>query len=120
MRALLCTLGVLITLLVAGPMLAVGGDNKEPAKKDAKAAADQKKDPLADLKLDLKDDKTDKKDAKTDPKDTKPEKKEKFVWGGEFIGKIKQMDANSQKDLTIEISWQTQEPNQGNMNAYRD
>jgi hypothetical protein len=123
MRTCLRGLSVLITILIAIPLLAAGGDNKDPAKKeDAKPAAKDAKDAKADNPdkkipekkdepIPKKDDKTDKKDDKTGKKDDKTDKKEKFVWGGEFTGKLKQIEANSQKDMTIEISWQVQEPN---------
>jgi hypothetical protein len=93
MRACLRGTGVLLLVFAAMPLLAADDDTKKKA--DAKPAAKA-----------AKDDDT-KKPAKTGKKDddpeTKGEKKEKLVWGATFMGKLKEMDANSQKNFTVEV-----------------
>jgi hypothetical protein len=72
-------------------------DKKDPDKKEAaKGKDDDKKD------LKKKDDK--KQTTKKDKDDQEPKKdEEKVVWGAELKGKLKQLDANSQKDFTLEV-----------------
>jgi hypothetical protein len=91
-----------VVVLAALPFVAA----QEPAKKnaDAKPGVKAGKDD-ADVKDEVK--KTDKTTKKEKEKDEdlekKAEKKEKLVYGANFTAKLKEMDANSQKDFTLEM-----------------
>jgi hypothetical protein len=72
-----------------------------PAVKDAKADAGAKpaaKDAQTTAKTSKKTDKTAKKEEEPDAK-----KKEKVAYGANFVCKLKEMDANSQKEFSVEV-----------------
>jgi hypothetical protein len=103
MRACLGGLAIVIALL-ALPLLRAQDDPKDVKKPaDAKPAVKADKDDADAKKDEKKDDK--KADKKTDKKkdDEKADKKEKLTWGAVFMGKLKEIDANSQKDFTVEV-----------------
>jgi hypothetical protein len=87
--------------VAALPLLLADDNTKKadtkPAIKDEVKKDDAKK----------KDDPEFKKSGKTTKKEADPEKKaekkEKLVWGATFQGKVKNMDANSQKNFSIEV-----------------
>jgi hypothetical protein len=97
------------TMLVSMALLlpSLAQDNKEPARKEAQNKEVEKKEPAKEEAKDPKEKPEPKKADKADPKP--PE--EKVVWGSELFGKLKEMDANSQKDFTIQLTYKLQEPN---------
>jgi hypothetical protein len=105
MRACLRGAGILSAVLLILPLLAADDAKDAKKKDDAKPAAQADK-----AKPDAKDAKKSDKTAKKDDKDKKAEKKEKFVWGASFTGKLKEMDANSQKEFTVEVQIQVPNP----------
>jgi hypothetical protein len=100
-------IGLLAILASAVLMLPLLADDAKDVqeKKDAELKKDEpKKDAVKEGEP--KDDKK-KKDDKAEAKP--PE--EKVVWGSEVAGKLKQMDANSQKDFTVQLTFKIKEPN---------
>jgi hypothetical protein len=85
--------GVLVMLALLVPTWAQ--DAKDKPAKDKKAAAKDKK----------------KTDPKVKPKDD-AEPEEKVSYGGTALGKLKHMDANSQKDFTLTIYGKEPDPGQ--------
>src|SRR5262249_43501814 len=87
-------LGVLIVLALLLPSWAQDAKDK-PAKDKKEAIKDKKKT-----------------DPKVKPKeDQEPE--EKVSYGGTLLGKLKQMEANSQKDFTLTVTIFIKEPDLG-------
>jgi hypothetical protein len=103
MRACLRGLGICVVVLASLPLLAAQEAGKKKTDKTAK-------DDLAAEKAEknAKKDKASKK-KEGDEEPEKKEKKEKLVYGVRFQGKLKEMDANSQKEFTVEV--QTTVPN---------
>ena len=101
MRACLRGLGVLVVALAVLPLLAAQEAVKKKTAKDEIEAQKADKADKADAK-DAADTKT-KTKKKGEDTEKKTEKKEKLVYGASFPGKLKEMDANSQKNFTVEV-----------------
>lgn len=127
MRACLRAAGVLLLALAAVPLVAAQDEAKKktdakpgvqagtddpdakPAAKAGKGDPDAKPAAKDDAKKGAKaakkkgDDKDDKTAGKKKDDDKSADKKEKITWGASFPGKLKEMDASSQKNFTVEV-----------------
>jgi hypothetical protein len=105
-------LGLVIVALIALPLLAQDEPNKKKTatKPGAQAAQDD-----AGAKPAGKDDTKTKKTSKKKDEEKTTEKTEKFVYGANFSGRLKEMDANSQKNFTVEV--QIPQPNPDGIQA---
>lgn len=97
-------LGCLVLLVSAAMLLPASAQDKKDAAKDKKPAAkaDNAEKADKDKKPPAKDDDDDpKKGKKSEAKAKEPE--EKLEYGQKISGRVKRIDANSQRDFTIEI-----------------